>query len=173
MACAAVRPRPLSSSSSHLPHLFLSTFWSGPLKPTLGRPVRPDLLPASLPWPRSRVEGLSVTERHRWGSRQGMAPISETSKKRGAAGLTLAAVPRAHGYPTLSLPPEGSGGFNVSERSARGCFFFCYVPYQTLVCEINPWPPFLEGGETNKKSLKLLTTLSGGSLGSCVDEERS
>lgn len=39
-------------------------------------------------------------------------------------GLTLAALPRARGYPTLFPPPEGRGGSNVSgfsgNQSARG-----------------------------------------------------
>ena len=54
------------------------------------------------------------------GEQQGWAPSLWNLSKRGVDGLTLAAPPRARGYPTLFPPPEGRGGFNVSRFSDPG-----------------------------------------------------
>ena len=83
-----------------------------------------------------------------------------------------------------------SGGFNVScprsgppvcgavaRRSARAFAFLSRNPCLKLNCGplLLRNPPPLGGGwrQTKNKTKKIVTTLSGGSLGSCVDEERS
>ena len=101
---------------------------------------------------------------------------SETSASSAARRLRPGRPPRASGYPTLPSPPGRGGGFNVSHpgltapslgggltgRSARG---LPSNPGQTLSSP--------NCGLPNTRKRKTLTTLSGGSLGSCVDEERS
>ena len=83
---------------------------------------------------------------------------------------------RAPGYPTLLSPSGRGGGFNVSSPaprppgrlagwSARGS---CRLPLKpNLSLKLGNLCLVL------KNQQKLVTTLSGGSLGSCVDEERS
>lgn len=119
------------------------------------------------------------------GDEHGAGPplcYSEPVKKRGVDGLTLAAPPRACGYPTLFPPPVGRGGFNVSRfpGPGRGTGAPAVVIHLNKPCSLgNSVAPFMccSGAHapefTHAKTTKTLTTLSGGSLGSCVDEERS
>lgn len=77
--------------------------------------------------------------------------------------------PRASGYPTLLPPAEGARGVQCllsppasAGEGAPGVFF----PFKPSYPSTN----VATHGETENKNN---TTLSGGSLGSCVDEERS
>lgn len=133
------------------------------------------------------VSGRAVTDRW-WGGRgyrvrspQSGPETSETLPPARLRRLRPGRPPRASGYPTLLSPPGSGGGFNVSspglsppaapggrlsgmERPGVTC--------RTLVVK-TPVVSELAASKTNKTKKKNLTTLSGGSLGSCVDEERS
>lgn len=98
--------------------------------------------------------------------------------------MLLGRPPCASGYPT-PLPPSGGrpGGFNVSypavfarRDGAPGGFcppsktFFLSQEKKLLAKPSNLSVRTVRG---EKRKTKNMTTLSGGSLGSCVDEERS
>ena len=163
------------------------------LRRTTCRSPPPAAGSASTPRPRSRVEGPSVAgeapaelQRRRAANARrrttGLGPHSDLRNlsKRGVDGLTLAAPPRARGYPTLFPPSEGGGGFNVSRfsDSGRGTGAPAVVIHLNKPCQSRKLcgPLMCYSGLTPRvtyKTTKTLTTLSGGSLGSCVDEERS
>lgn len=75
----------------------------------------------------------------------------------------------ASGYPTLPPPPETGGGFNVSGvHTGPGSGWTWERPEVAFVVS----EPRL-GTKGLPQTKNKCTTLSGGSLGSCVDEERS
>ena len=96
---------------------------------------------------------------------QGPHPGTSTSARRG--GLASGRPPRALGYPTRLPPPGGAGGFNVSRRRERPGV---PVVSNNIPAVSEPWR---NPCRPKEPATKTLTTLSGGSLGSCVDEERS
>ena len=124
------RPLPLPEPSTSNQNLV-----GGPTS-FAGRPFGPRLpqLEAPQPPPASSLEGRRAERRGEKrrrsccgggrpmpGDKHGAGPplcYSEPVNQRlGVDGLTLAAPPRACGYPTLFPPPEGRGGFNVSRFS--------------------------------------------------------
>lgn len=118
---------------------------------------------------RRRRVGTAARWRRAPGSPSGnyrSRPATRTSTESAGWRFRPDRCPRASGYPTLLPPAEGARGVQCllspapAEEGAPGGFF----PLNPL-SRLRMWQPTVKQ--------KNNTTLSGGSLGSCVDEERS
>lgn len=119
-----------------------------------------------------RVAGCSRRWAHQGGSRSGIVTVpahrENLSPQARRGGFALAAVRAPPGTQLSSLLRREHGGFNVSSPAQPwrdGAPGGLASPQTQSLCE--------RGNPTKKKERTHCTTLSGGSLGSCVDEERS